>query len=278
MQLGEFLSLLANVNRAEIQQKRWGSGTALATPEYTQHKLTPSYALTFKPVSIVTTYFSYAQGLVNGGQAPSTAANANALLGPSVSDQYEAGAKARLGKMDVTAALFRINKVNEYLDPSDSVYKQDGREIHKGIELSVVGKVVARLTLVGGFTLLNAEVTKAANNPALVGKIPVNVPERQARLYAEYILPYVSDLTLVGGANYSGRRPVDAVNTDYLDGATTYDAGIRYQTEVAKQKLVLNLNVSNLLNTAYWTYYRSGDGLLLGSPRIVSFTAKASWQ
>jgi iron complex outermembrane receptor protein len=278
MQLGEFLSLLANVNRAEIQQKRWGNGTALATPEYTQHKLTPSYALTFKPLPIVTTYFSYAQGLVNGGQAPSTAANANALLGPSVSDQYEAGAKARLGKMDVTAALFRINKINEYLDPSDNVYKQDGREIHKGIELSVVGKVVARLTLVGGFTLLNAEVTKAANNPALVGKIPVNVPERQARLYAEYILPYVSDLTLVGGANYSGRRPVDAVNTDYLDGATTYDAGIRYQTEVAKQKLVLNLNVSNLLNTAYWTYYRSGDGLLLGSPRIVSFTAKASWQ
>jgi iron complex outermembrane receptor protein len=277
VQLAELVSLLASVNRAEIQQERWGNGTALATPEYTQHKITPSYALTFRPIPIVTAYYSYAQGLVNGGQAPSTAANAYAVLSPSVSDQYEAGAKAKVGKMDVTAALFRISKINEYLDPSDNVYKQDGREVHKGIEFSVVGKVMAQLTLVGGFTLLSAEVSKAANNPALVGKTPANVPERQARLYAEYVLPYVSGLTVVGGANYSGRRPVDAVDTDYLDGATTYDAGIRYQTEVAQQRLVLILNVSNLLDTAYWTYYRTGDGLLLGAPRTVSFTAKMKW-
>jgi len=277
VQFGELVSVLAGLNRAELQQKRWGSGSALAGPNYIQHKVTPSYALTFTPLSMLTTYFSYAQGLANGGQAPSTAANAFVLLDPSTGDQYEVGTKAKLGKMDVTAALFRINKINEYLDPSDNVYKQDGREIHKGIEFSVVGKVAAQLTLVGGFTLLDAEVTKAANNPSLVGKTPVNVPERQARLYAEYVLPYVSGLTLVGGANYSGRRPVDAANTDYLDGATIYDAGIRYQTEVAQQRLVLNLDVSNLLNTAYWTYYRSGDGLLLGAPRIVSFTAKMKW-
>lgn len=277
LQLGDCVSLFANLNRAEIQQVRWGNGTALATPNYTQHKITPSYALTFKPLPVVTTYFSYAQGLVNGGQAPATAANAYALLSPSVSDQYELGAKARLGKMDLTAALFHINKINEYLDPTDNVYKQDGREIHKGIEFSAVGKVVSCLTLVGGFTLLSAEITKATNNPALVGKIPVNVPERQARLYAEYVLPYVSGLTVVGGANYSGKRPVDAANTDYFDGATTYDAGIRYQTMVDRQSLTLNLNASNLLNKAYWTYYRAGDGLLLGSPRVVSFTAKMKW-
>ena len=277
VQFGELVSLLAGLNRAELEQKRWGSGSSLAGPNYTQHRVTPSYALTFTPLSMLTTYFSYTQGLANGGQAPSTAANANAIMGPSTGDQYEVGAKARLGKMDLTAAAFRINKINEYLDPGDNVYKQDGREVHKGIELSVVGKVVAQLTLIGGFTLLNAEVTKAANNPSLEGKTPVNVPERQARLYAEYVLPYVYGLTLVGGANYSGRRPVDAANTDYLDGAATYDAGIRYQTEVAQERLVLNLNVSNLLDTAYWTYYRSGDGLLLGAPRIVSFTAKMKW-
>jgi iron complex outermembrane receptor protein len=270
-------SAVVGVSQSEIQQKRWGSGSTLATPEYTQRKATPSYALVFKPLPALTTYASYMEGLVNGGSAPSTASNAYEMLGPSVSKQLEIGAKAALGRIDLTAALFQIDKVNEYTDPTDKVYKQEGREVHRGIEFTTGGKLTDHLTLIGGFTLLDAEITKAKNNPTLEGKIPVNVPQRQAGLYLEYALAQVPGLTMTGGANYSGKRPVDSANLSYLDGSTTYDAGLRYRTHLGTQKLTLNLNVANLFDKAYWTYYRSGDGLSLGAPRTVSLTAKIEW-
>jgi len=270
-------SAIVGVSQSEIQQKRWGSGSTLATPEYTQRKATPSYALVFKPLPALTTYVSYMEGLVNGGSAPVGTANAYAMLSPSVSKQVEIGAKTTLGHTDLTVALFQIDKINEYTDPTDKVYKQDGREIHKGIEFTAGGKLTDHLTLIGGFTLLNAEITKAKNNPTLEGKVPVNVPQCQGRLYLEYALAEVPGLTLTGGANYSGKRPVDSANLSHLDASTTYDAGLRYQTHLGAQKLTLNLNVSNLLDKAYWTYYRSGDGLSLGTPRIVSLTAKTEW-
>lgn len=270
-------SAVVGVSRVELQQKRWGSGSTLATPDYTQHKITPSYALVFKPLPAVTTYVSYMEGLVNGGSAPSTAGNAYAMLAPSVSKQLEVGAKASLGRMDLTAALFQIDKINEYTDPGDKTYKQDGRQVHKGVEFTAGGKLTDHLTVTGGFTLLDAAITRAKNSPSLEGKVPVNVPQRQARVYLEYALAQLPGLTLTGGASYSGKRPVDAANLSYLDAATTYDLGMRYQTRLAGQKLSVNLNVSNLFDKAYWTYYRSGDGLSLGAPRVVSLTAKTEW-
>lgn len=272
---GEAWSALLGVSRASIKLDRWGSGTALSAGDYAQSKATPSVALMYKPLPETTLYASYMEGLANGGMAPSTAANANTLLSPSVSDQVEVGVKSRAGTLDLTAALFRIDKVNEYTDPSDNVYKQDGREVHQGLEFTATGKISDRLTLVGGFTVQDAHIAKAKNNTALEGKTPVNVPEQQARLYLEYALPGMSGLTATGGANYSGRRPVDSANTDYLDGATTYDLGVRYQIRAVGRKLTFNLNVSNLFDKAYWTYYRSGDGLALGAPRVASFTVKA---
>lgn len=270
-------SALLGLNRAAIVQDRWGSATALSNQHFDQRKTTPSAALMFQPAPAVTTYLSYMEGLQNGGTAPSTAANANELLPPSASKQYELGVKAGLGGVALTAALFRMDVINQYTDPSDNVYKQDGREIHEGMELTATGKLTAGLTLVGGFTVMNAEVERAKNNPAIEGKTPVNVPERLARLYLEYELPGIAGLTLVGGANHSGRRPVDAANTDYLAAATTYDLGARYHTRTGGHPLTLNLTVSNLFDQAYWTYYRSGDGLLLGSPRVVAVTAKLDW-
>lgn len=264
-------SALVGFNRAELSYDNYTSNSS----DYDQKKLTPSYALLYKPVPALTTYASYMEGLQTGGTAPSTAVNANEMLPPSVSKQYEIGAKGHWGGMDLTAALFRMDVINQYIDPADNVYKQDGREVHQGLEVTATGRLTDRLTMVGGFTVMSAEVKRARNNPSIEGKTPVNVPEQQARMYLEYDLTSVPGLTLSGGANYFGKRPTDSLDTYYLDGATTYDAGARYRTHWDGHDLTFNLNVSNLFNKAYWSYYRSGDGLLLGAPRVVSFMVKA---
>lgn len=270
-------SLLAGVTHANLELRRWGPGTALAAANYNQSKVTPSAALMYKPSSSLTVYASYMQGLANGGTAPGTAKNAGQILPPSVSEQFEWGAKARIAGVDLSAAWFHIDKVNEYLDPGDNSYKQDGREIHRGWEFLATGKLTSRLTVVGGLTVQDAHIGRARNTPALQGKAPVNVPERMARLYLEYALADVPGLILTGGAYYSGRRAVDGLNTGYLDGATTYDLGARYLTRLAGHKLTMTGNISNVLDKAYWSYYRAGDGLLPGAPRAVSLTAKLEW-
>lgn len=271
-------SALVGINHAVLKQVTWGSGAAISTGNYTAKRSTPSYALMYKPVPNVTTYASYMEALV-GGESNSGASTVNRyeILPPSLSEQYEIGAKTTIGGVDLSAALFRIDKVNSEVDPSDNVFKQDGREIHQGIEVMGSGKLTDRLTVVGGFTWMDAHIEKATANPATEDKTPVNVPEKQARLYVEYALPWVPDLTVTGGANYFGKRPVDVMNSDYLDAATTFDAGLRYEPEVYGHKVDVNLTVSNLFNTDYWAYYRSGDGLLLGAPRVVSLSLKTTW-
>lgn len=268
-------SAVLGINHADLDQKSWSPTTV--TAKYTQSANTPTYALLYKPADGVVTYASYMEQLIAGGTAPSTAANANQMLSPSVSSQYEVGIKTTIGAIDVNAALFRIDRVNEETDPADNVYKQDGREIHQGLEVTAIGKLTDRLTAIGGFTLMQAHVQTATADPLSENKIPANVPEREASAYLEYALPFIPDLIVTGGANYYGRRPTDAHDTGYLEGATIFNAGLRYEPEIYGHRTSFDLTVSNLFDTAYWAYFRSGDGLLLGAPRVVALSVKASW-
>jgi iron complex outermembrane receptor protein len=272
--LGDSWFALLGVNYATLDQRAGGTSTGISTSTFNQHKLTPSFGLTYKPGNAFSVYASYMQGLTAGGTAPATAANANQQLSPYVGQQYEIGTKTTMGKMDIDVALFRIEQINEYVDPSDNVYKQDGRQRHEGVELTMSGMIGSRLTVIGGGTLLNARVKRAANNKAIEGKIPLNVPEQQARLYVEYLVPAVNHLSVTVGVNYNGRRPVTATNTAFLPDATTSDAGARYQLNVGHHQLWLVLNVSNLLNKPYWVNFRSGDGLQLGTPRMIAASIK----
>lgn len=276
--LTDRLSALVGATHATLRQTARGSGTVISTSNYRSRRLSPSAALLFKPHPDVSLYASTMEALVGGESTSSTTAvNRNQVLKPSVSRQYETGAKATLGGMDVSAALFRIDKVNAEIDPADRIFKQDGREIHQGIEVTAGGKLTEDLTLIGGFTRMDAHIEKALANPATEGRTPVNVPERQARLYAEYAPPFLPDVTVTGGVNYYGRRPVDALNTDYLKAATTFDAGLRYEPTVHGHRIAASLTATNLFDKRYWAYYRSGDGLLLGAPQIISLSVRATW-
>lgn len=270
-------SALFGLTHARLQQNGWGGGVTISTANFSAEKFTPTAGLMYKPIPSVTTYVSYMQSLEQGDTAPSTAANANQVLAPSVSDQIEAGVKATVADIDLTAALFRIDKVNAELNPTNNVYMQDGSEIHQGVEVTATGRLTPRLTVIGGFTLMDATIAKATANPASDGKIPINVPNQEGRLYGEYALPLLDDLTLAGGGNYFGRRPVDSNNTAFMDAAWTFDAGLRYQPSLYGHAFTVNLTATNLLDKAYWAYYRSGDGLVLGEPRLIAFTVKAAW-
>lgn len=265
MQFNDKLSLLAGLSHAEITSTSWDRDTGAVSKVYNKNRTVPAVSLIYKPDPALTTYATFAEGLERGSNPGSGSINFNEVMPPMLSKQYELGAKTTIGRTLFTAALFQIDKAYGYLD-TDSYWKQDGREIHKGLELSATGKITDNLTLVGGLTFLRPTVN---GNPAFEGKLPADVAKRLAKLYAEYTVDRVPGLTLTGGIYYTGRQAADAMNTEFLPGVTTFDLGARYQTTLNGTPVTYRLNVSNLFNKNYWA-----NSSYTGYPRTIAFSAQ----
>jgi iron complex outermembrane receptor protein len=270
-------SALVGLTHASITDTSYNAAGA-TTARYGDSRTTPSLALLFKPREHITLYANYMESLEKGGTAPLTAGgravvNAGAVLPPLLSKQAELGIKAELGNMLLTGALFQIDKGLQYTDtttnPAAPVYVQDGRQVHKGVEFTASGRALPGLTLWGGVTLLDAQVTKQTATPALQGKTPANVAEVQAKLYAEQDIAAVPGLALTGGLLYTGKQQRDALNTQQLPAYTLLDAGLRYAAKVAGKPMVWRLSVANLTDKQYWL-----NGTYLGRPRTVSLSAQ----
>jgi iron complex outermembrane recepter protein len=231
--------------------------------------------MVLKPIPSVAAYATYMEGISAGGTAPSTAKNAGDMLEPSASSQWEFGLKSTLFNcLDLMVAYYHTNKINEYTDPSDNIYKQDGRQLHQGVELTGTGKIYNVLTIGASATSLSAEVKRAKTNTAIEGKTPINIPEKQARGYLEIEIPRVKGLVVTAGLNYYGRRPVDAANLAYTQSAITGDAGLRYSSTLMGHGTTITLNVLNVTNEYFWGGYLDGCGLMQGDPRTMSLKIK----
>ncbi|BBB89801.1 MAG TPA: TonB-dependent receptor [Methylomusa anaerophila] len=264
-------SMIVGGNYASIDDRSWNSATGVSsgTP-YNESKFTPSVSVLYKPKANVTVYASYLEALQKG-LVSTTAGNLGEVFAPYVSKQLELGAKAKLGGVDVSAALFRINQAGQYTDSATQISTQDGRNLYNGGEVIISGKVNKNLTLVGGFTQLNAKVDKTSTAD-LLNKTPQGVAKSMARLFAEYDLPSVPGLTLIGGISYTGKQWVDAANTVSIPAVVVGDVGVRYNTKINGQDITFRLMVDNITDKNYWT--TRSDLLYLGNPRTVAFSAE----
>lgn len=107
------------------------------------------------------------------------------------------------------------------------------------------------------------------SDKTLEGKKPTNAASKMAKLYAEYNIPFISGLTVTGGAYYTGEKYGNTTNTDKIPSYTLYDAGLRYKTKLDKYPTTFLLNVSNLTGEDYWA-----SSNYLGDPRSVAFSMK----
>ncbi len=274
IKINKYVSAVIGLSQAIYSTKRTtGNMTQTGSADYTQNKLVPCASLVVKPIEQISVYASYVQGLGIGGIAPDAAKNAGEMLTPSVNEQVEIGIKTGIKTFNFALAGFMINSKNEYIDPSDSIYKQDGREIHQGIEFSTDFVVFKTLSFRGSFTLMDVSVSKATNNPAIEGKIPQNVPLSNAGALIEYKLPFMKNLAFSFGGFYCDKRPINAVNSAFIPSHYQLDAGVRCQTNINTRTITFNVYVSNLENKKYYASYTS-TGLRLGTPRLFTLSAK----
>ena len=158
------------------------------TTEYRNHGVSPTASLMFKPAPNMTAYVTYASSLQAGDLAPGTTANAGDSLAPYRSKEYEVGYKVSLNKIDLTAALFRIERPFANVDPTDNVFKISGQQVNKGVEFSAVGQIITGFTVYGGLTLLDARLE---DTPLVTtnDKIYVGAPKFKGNVLFEYAIP-----------------------------------------------------------------------------------------
>lgn len=275
--IGEKWNLLLGINHSTIKTRTYEIDGTITT-DYDDSRLSPSVAALYKLTPRVSAYASFMKGLEKGGTADVLfdgypVANAGEILPPLVSDQVEVGLKAQMDNALFTAALFKLNKGLEYYDvtePTAPVFTQDGRQVHKGLELTLTGEVVKHLIVVAGLTALDPKV-EDSSDPTLAGMRPAAVAKRFGTLFAEYQIPALPSLFITGGAFYTGRVYLDGANTLTLPSSVSYDLGARYETQWGDRPIALRLNVANVTNEGYWLASH-----ILGARRTFFFSVKTS--
>lgn len=262
-------SMLAGANRSTIRSESFDFTTGQSIPgtRYEKSKTTPTFSILYKPDGVWTTYLSYMESLEQGSIVGPTYANANQVLGPLTSRQYELGAKAGLDKLFLAAALFQIDRAYERPDDGTptGTYVQDGLQVHRGLELSVTGRPLRQLSVMAGLTLMDNEVRRSAD-PALNGKEPNWVADKTFKVYTEYAPVALPGWTFTAGLYYKGDGFQDPLNTRKLPGHTLVDLGLRYRTQLFGRETTARLNLMNVGDKRYWAATSPG------TPRTVAFT------
>jgi len=253
------------------------SSKGKALPSYSNHGISPTASLIFKPTPDMSAYFTYASSLQAGDLAPGTAANAGESLAPYRSKEYELGYKVSLGKIDLTAALFRVERPFANIDPLSNVFQISGEQVNRGLELSAVGQAVEGLTVVGGITFLNARLEHtplvSTNDKEYVGS-----PKVRGNLLLEYDIPGIHALVASFDYYFSGIRPGNDTNSFTVAGYNVFDFGMRYSSTLWRTTAVWRLGVDNLTDRHYYSTISPSNltgantGSLiahLGSPRLL---------
>ena len=228
---------------------------AVELPEYADHGLSPTASLMYKPLSNMTVYATFASSLQAGDLAPSSTpplVNAGQSLPPYRSKEYEVGYKVSLDKIDLTAALFRIQRPFANINTAVNEFEISGLQVNKGLELSAVGEVVQNLRIYGGITLLNARLEDTPL-PSTNDKIYVGAPKVKGNTLFEYSFAPVPGLVATFNWQFSGPRAADDTNSFFVAGYNLFDLGARYTSSILTKKVTWRLSVDNLTDRHYWS-------------------------
>ena len=266
----ERVQLTLGLRQQYVDVDNFNNVTGVQTGAYDSSALTPVAALLVKPWENVSLYVSYIEGLTAGQVVPMAYANGGDVLPPYVTEQYEAGIKVDWGNLLTTLSFFHTTQASGIVNSADNTYTADGETVYRGIEFDVAGEITSSLRVLGGFVLLDAETTNTSGG-LYNGKDAPGTPPYTVTLGLEWDPGFIDNLTLYGRMNTTGSAYVDAANTQKIDSWTTFDFGARYAFErPGHEPIVLQANLTNAFNEAYWTTYPGYNLLYLSEARTLA--------
>jgi catecholate siderophore receptor len=218
----------------------------------------------YKPTRTTSIYASYATsstpptisaGDQNTGTGMGTGNLATELLDPEQTTSYEIGAKASLmrDQLQLSAAVFRLERKDAQIQVEPGVYEQAGEAEVQGVELGFSGNVTREWQVFGGYTYMDSELVSGAYTNVNIGDPLANTPEHSFSLFTTYrILP---KLTIGGGVyhvsdSFGGNQggAGGGTNRVYAPAWTRIDAYASYDLT---ERASLQLNVQNASDEEY---------------------------
>lgn len=254
----------------DILQNGYAYGSEVQNAAYSASATTPILGLVYKIQPNLSVYANRAESLVQGGTAPTTAANPGAVIAPFRAKQYEAGVKYDANHYGAALAIYQIRQQVAYTNAVTNIYGADGIQQHRGIEFSMYGEPVKGVRLIGGVSYINAKLEDTSGGTEN-GNRPIGVPAWSVNANVEYDVPQLAGLTLMGRALWTSTQFLDQANTLQVPSWTRFDVGARYETKVAGHDTSFKVMVTNLANRSYWSSALGGY-LTQAEPRTAWFS------
>ena len=171
---------------------------------------------------------------------------------PTEGRQFEVGTRyAPAGsQIQLAAAVFSIDKTNVLTsDPQNPNFRlQTGKVRHRGVELEARGAVTDQLSLVAGYSYIDAKVRSSEDGDQ--GNIPAMVPKHTASIWATYDFRGAADgFSLGGGLRYIDDIWADNANSRRVESYVLADMMARYTWD----DYTVSMNVTNLFDKDYYS-------------------------
>ncbi len=226
-----------------------------------------SYATSFEPVS----------GADYGGSA----------FEPSAGEQYEIGVKYAPRRIDAlfTLSAFHLTQENVLTpdtDPGHTGFSVQTGEVEiRGVELEGKMALAQGLSLTGGVTWMDSEVTRS-NTAGEEGEPKGAIPDHMASLWLDYTLQDgpAAGLGAGVGVRYIGSRYGANGAQFRIPSVTLLDAAIRYDLGKLSPSLAgaaISLNGSNLADKTYVAKAETLTSANYGAGRVVSLHLSHTW-
>ena len=255
-----------------INEGTLNSATNVTTGKYAQTAVSPKLGLVYQVLKDRLSLFG---NYMNGFQNTAGVDVNNVAFKPQHANQLEGGVKIELKRdlLSATISYYAIRVENtlrsDATNPGFSI--QDGSQYSRGVEVDVLAKPIAGLSLIVGFAYNDSKLTSA--DETVNGLRPVDSgPARTANVWASYTVP-VRALRGLGvglGGNYASENLiVNSTNRGQfrVNAYTLVSSALFYNCPSFR----LGLNMDNVTNQHYYTGgYRT---ITPGMPRRVILSA-----
>jgi iron complex outermembrane receptor protein len=274
VKLAPELTLHAGARYVKIKRNEFDADAG-ATVGSSHNFVLPNLALVYNLTREWNVYGLFSHGLQNGSIAPMDTANEFRMLAPQRSRQVELGTKAALDNgLVLSAALFQIRQGLEYTD-ANNTFVSNGRQTHRGAELTAQGKATRDLDWSLSLMALNTR-QEGTGDAGIDGKRVTDVPAFKSTAWVQYAVPAVPNLKLDAVWQYSGKKAFDVENRVFVPDYHVFGAGASYGLKLGATKVTLRARVDNLFDKFYWRDVTPelGGYLLPGAPRTFRVSAQ----
>lgn len=253
----------------------------LPTKGNNKSAFSPKFSLIYNPLKTTALKFSIGQAfrvptlnqmfsthILNDG----TQVLGNPNLKPETATSFDIGIEQKSALNGTFKAFYFFTHLANaiYQDNATSMYENAGAARLQGIELSYKQPLPLNLGIYASYTFTHSKMLKNSTNPTSIGKYLPGIP-----LHLGYIQIYYEDYGFYGsfGGEFMSKPYRNADNSDSIskvygstDAYAIFDLKFGYNFN---KYLGLSLDVTNIFNYKYYSYYRAP-----GSAFFLSLNAK----